>query len=218
VPQGDELPQQTAAGAATEDDAAALAEAHRKLLADEAIQFKLEPYVPPEVPGWLRWLADLVEAASPVLKILFWVGAAALASYILFLVYSRLSGLQWRRSRPSDDTQAGDAWRPAQAPARALLREADSLAEQGRYSEAAHLLLFRSIEDIASRRPKLVRPALTSRDIANAPELPAGARRSFTTIVTLVERSLFGGSSLLEQDWRECRSAYERFAFAEAWR
>lgn len=211
------MPQQNAAGAASPESAASFAEAHRRLLADSSIQFELAPYRQPEPPPWLRWLGDFIEAIFPVLKILFWIGVLALALYILYVVARRLSGSQWPwAQKPLQDPE--ESWRPAEAPARALLREADTLAAEGRFSEAAHLLLFRSIEDIESRRPKLVRPALTSRDIAGAPELPSGPKHAFSTIVMLVERSLFGGRALGEQDWRECRTAYEAFAFAGAWR
>ena len=212
------MPQQNAVGAATPESAASFAEAHRRLLADSSIQFDLAPYKQPEPPAWLRWLGEALEAIFPVLKILFWVGVAALALYILYVVARRLSGSQWPWAKKPPREDQEESWRPAEAPARALLREADALAAEGRFSEAAHLLLFRSIEDIESRRPKLVRPALTSRDIAGAPELPSAPKHAFSTIVMLVERSLFGGRMLGEQDWRECRTAYESFAFAGAWR
>jgi hypothetical protein len=206
-----------AAGAARTSEAG-FAEAHRRLLSDSSIQFQMSPYQPPETPAWLKWLADLIKAIWPVLEVLFWAGVAALGVYILYIIAQRLSGSEWRWRRRSEGGEESQAWRPEEGPARALLREADALAGQGRYSEAAHLLLFRSIEDIDSRRPQLVRPALTSRDIAGAPELPPEPKRAFATIVALVERSLFGGRDLAEPDWRECRSAYERFAFAGAWR
>ena len=212
------MPQQNAAGAASPESAASFAEAHRRLLADSSIQFELVPYQQPESPAWLRGLGEFLEAIFPVLRILFWVGVAALALYILYVVARRLSGSQWPWAKRAPEEDQEESWRPAEAPARALLREADVLAAEGRFSEAAHLLLFRSIEEIESRRPKLVRPALTSRDIAGAPELPNEPRRAFSTIVKLVERSLFGECMLGEQDWRECRTAYESFAFAGAWR
>ena len=47
---------------------------------------------------------------------------------------------------------------------------------EGRYAEAVHHLLFRSIEDIGGRRPRLVRPALTSRELAAAAGVPPPAR------------------------------------------
>ncbi|HWT13705.1 MAG TPA: DUF4129 domain-containing protein, partial [Allosphingosinicella sp.] len=82
----------------------------------------------------------------------------------------------------------------------------------------AHLLLFRSIEDIESRRPRLVRPALTSRDIAALDAIPERPRGAFSRMARLVERSLFARRPLAEGDWRDCRAAYEEFAFVEGWR
>jgi hypothetical protein len=70
----------------------------------------------------------------------------------------------------------GESWRPDAAVARVLLADADALAAKGRYAEAAHLLLRRSVQDIEGSRPRLVRPALTSRDIAAHPGLPDAAR------------------------------------------
>src|SRR3546814_12270255 len=55
-----------------------------------------------------------------------------------------------------------------------------SLAASGHYAEAVHLLLRRSIEEIERRRPHLVRPALTSRDIADSAAIPLDARRVFS--------------------------------------
>ena len=96
--------------------------------------------------------------------------------------------------------------------------DADALAEQGRFGEAVHLILFRSIDDLAGRKPGSVRPALTSRDIAAMDAIPAPARSAFGHIADVVERSFFGGRPLGQVDFRDCRTAYERFAFAGGWR
>lgn len=200
------------------DAAAQFAVAHGDLLADGSIQFTLAEYQTPQAPAWLRWLGELLVDVFPLLKILFWIGVAAAALLILYVLARRLSGAAWPWPRRPAEEQETAEWRLEEAPARALLREADALAEAGRFSEAAHLILFRSIEEIGKRRPKLVRPALTSREIAAAPNIPPGPRNAFGGIVDIVERSLFGGLRLVEGDWRRCRSAYEEFAFAESWR
>jgi len=127
-------------------------------------------------------------------------------------------GREWRWGRRGGEAGPDTSWRPDEAPARALLAEADVLAGQGRFSEAARLLLFRSLEDIEARRPELVRPALTSRDIAALAEIPERPRGAFTRIAALVERGLFARIDLGESDWGEARAAYEHFAFAGAWR
>lgn len=198
-------------------DAAAFAEAHRRLLADSSIQFEMQPPPPPPQTQGDSGLADFIRAIWPVVEVLFWIGVAALGLFLIYLLVLYLSGLEppWRRARVET---VDESWRPEAAPARALLGEADALAARGLYSEAAHLLLFRSIEDIDTRRPELVRPAFTSRDIAALSAIPDRPRGAFARIAMLVERSLFARRPLTEPDWREARASYEDFAFAEGWR
>lgn len=195
-----------------------LLEAHRRLLGDGSIQFELKGIDPPQPPPqWLRSLAELLNAIWPAVEILLWVAVGALALWLLYLLALRLRDGEWRFGRRRGAAEAAEGWRPEAGPARQLLAEADSLAAAGRYSEAAHLLLFRSIEDIEARRPDLLRPALTSRDIAALDSIPARPRGAFARIAALVERGLFARRDLAEEDWRLCRSSYEEFAFAGGW-
>lgn len=195
----------------------AFAAAHRELLADRAIQFQLQEYQPPVTPEWLRSFGEFLRAIFPVLEILFWVLLAALVLWILYAIGRRVFGADW----PWRGRAAGEPvldLQPEQGRARTLLAEADTLAGEGRFAEAVHLLLFRSIDDIDERRPAVVRPALTSRDIAALEEIPAAPRSAFQRLVMAVERNLFAGRSLGADDWRDCRDAYQEFAFAESWR
>ncbi len=203
---------QAAADASARFDAA-----HAELLADKSIQFEMTTYTPEPPPAWLEALLNLIGASGS--QIFFWIVLAiAIIALLAFLARrAQDSDWSWLRRRKAEGVEA-EAWRPEEAPARALLQEADALAAAGRYGEAAHLLLFRSIEDIDRRRPDLVRPALTSRDIATAPALPPGPKSAFGRIVMMVERSLFGGRTLEEHDWKACREAYQEFAFASAWK
>jgi len=198
-----------------------VARAHAEVLADRTLQFDLAMPPPPEPPpAWLKWLGDLLERIAklgPVFEILFWVAVAAVGLLILFLIARSLFGFEfgWKRKpAPEGDT----AWRPDQAKARVLLEDADALAAQGRYGEAAHMLLLRGVADIIERRPRLIGPSLTSRDIAALTELPDQARPAFGLIAELVERSLFGGRDLGQQDWSQARLAYERLIFAGVWK
>ncbi|MGE0180554.1 MAG: hypothetical protein AB7O91_12135 [Sphingomonas sp.] len=198
---------------------AELAEAHRRLLGDSSIQFELKAIDPPQPPPqWMLSLEELLRSLWPVIEILLWVGLGALVLWILYLLAMRLKDGEWRWRRRSGGVETQEAWRPDEAPARQLLADADALAAAGRYSEAAHLLLFRSIEDIEARQPDLLRPALTSRDIAALEAVPERPRGAFARIAALVERGLFARQALAEADWRLCRSAYEEFAFAGGWR
>jgi hypothetical protein len=199
-------------------DPAAFARAHRELLADRDIQFDLPHFVAPKPPAWLGALFRLLEAMGPVLTILFWVVLAAIVLVLLYAILRWFQGASlawpWRRSRSA---ATAEPWQPEAAPARALLAEADALAAGADYDAAARLLLQRSIEEIDRNRPQVVRPALTSRDLAAQPALPPGPRSAFARIAMAVERSLFGRRRLAEPDWRDCRAAYEVFAFSPEW-
>ena len=189
---------------------AAFADAHRQTLADSAIQFDFPEARPPQPePSFV----DL----GPILTIFFWVAVAAIVAFLLYLIATRLSSAEWPWRRRAAAEAATDSWRPEEREARELLGEADALAAAGRFSEAAHLLLFRSIEDIDEKRPDLVRPALTSRDIAALDAIPGGPRAAFSRIAMLVERSLFARRPLGPGDWQDCRAAYREFAFADGW-
>jgi hypothetical protein len=111
----------------------------------------------------------------------------------------------------------GESLRPPARRARALLEEADALAAAGRFDEAAHVLLYRTIDDLEGRRPRAVRPALTSRDIAALEVIPPPARGAFAVIAEVVERSFFGGRRLDAGAFAACRQAYEAFVSPQSW-
>ena len=175
--------------------------------------------MPPQPPAWLEWLTNALRGSGPVFTTIFWIAAALIALALLYFIarWIEAGGPSFLKRGRVEAAEAEEVWTIEEAPARALLAEADALARTGRFSEAAHLLLFRSIEEIDRRRPALVRPALTSRDIADAPQLPPGPRGAFCEIAMAVERSLFGGRDLSEADWKGCRSAYEDFALTREW-
>ena len=217
------------------------AAAHRALRANSDIQFDLKRSAPPaRAPAWLRalgewlhgifrpvgrffdWLGSFLPDA-PYARILLWTVLVAGLAALAWMIWTRAREGQWRmprlrRPRLAQAIEEEEEWQPEAAPVRAWLEEADVLAGEGRFAEAAHHLLLRSVEDIGRRRPGLVRPALTSRDLARAPALPQRARQLFSGIAAVVERSLFGGRAVDAKDWAECRSAYADFAKTAAWK
>ena len=198
--------------------------AHAELLADTSIQFELRPASQPQQTQRLETEVRIepqsvslpAPDAGPLALVIFWIVVALAAAGLLYLIVKRLAG--WRKS--GSDTGMAESepeWRIEEAPARQLLGDADALAAEGRYSEAAHLLLHRSIAEIDQRRPASIRKALTSRDIAALPAIPPSPATAFRTIVAAVERSLFAARPLDAGDWQNCRAAYERFAFTKGW-
>lgn len=207
---------------------------------DSAIQFNLvpAPKTPPP-PAWLAALGRFLEhifkpvgrflawigsffPAAPYARILLWTVIAVAAAALGWAIYNRIKTGEWTlrlpRRVPVGEIEAEEEWSPDAAGACSWLEEADALAREGRFAEAIHHLLFRSIEDIARHRPALVRPALTSRELAASNGIPARARELFAGIARLVERSLFGGRAVSEGDWQHAREAYSGFALPSAWR
>ncbi len=178
----------------------------------------LPPPPPPSVPGWLqalgraldfifRPLAQALGIAWPVMQWLL-IGAGAV---VLALLIWRIGLELWRKSRARTPAVAAE-WTPDRAAATALLEDADQLAQQGRYDEAAHLLLLRSCDQIRAHHPGWLHPASTAREIAALPALPAPARSAFAVIADRVEASRFALRALIETDWQAARNAYAQFA------
>lgn len=184
----------------------------------------LPPAKPVETPAWLdwlgKWLGRLLETvfgplaewfvlAWPVIEKLLIALAAALALFLLWRLLGPLIGRWSRREHKAED------WAPTREQALALLEDADRLAAQGRFGEAAHLLLLRSVGQIRQGRPDALIPASTAREIADLPQLPGAARSAFAVIAEVVERCLFALRDLDVTDWQTARAAYADFALAD---
>lgn len=215
------------AGSAAASDAASDWEAVRH---SADIQYAplpaLKPVDPPHMPEWLRALGEaigrLLEAIfGPLGRLLGvswpafqWILIGLAAVLALFLLWRALALLAERWRRRNGEEQVAQ-WLPTQAEALALLEDADRLAGEGRFGEAAHLLLRRSVSHIRDAHPDWLRPASTAREIAVLPMLPAAGRTAFATIAERVERSLFALRDLDRDDWAAARSAYAAFACME---
>lgn len=179
----------------------------------------------PQEPGWLAELLDaIMEFLGTIIgpvgrfiganwQVLQWV---LLALVILFVVYLALRtfGPLARRGAAAKRAASEAEWQPTRAETLALLEDADRLAAEGRFDEATHLLLQRSVSQIASVRPDWVDPSSTARELSVLPALSDPARHAFATIAERVERSLFALRRLERGDWEAARSAYADFAGA----
>ncbi|MES1158345.1 MAG: hypothetical protein ABUL42_00470, partial [Terricaulis silvestris] len=188
------------------------AEAHRRLLADHTLQFHFEEAAkrPPPDPNAFKWL----EALYPFFRVLFWIGVTALAVLVIYMIVREVIARWPTRggAKKGEEALPVVEFRPTQARARALLEEADRLAREGRYGEAARVILHRSIDDMESTLSIPISPAMTSREIAGIERLSQRVRDVFSKIALAVEISLFGERDLSQAQYQECRALYESFA------
>ena len=199
----------------------AAAEGWAAIRADSSIQYApVEPPKTPDPPGWLqdlgKWLSEFFAPLGrwlgdswPIMK---WVLLALAIAFLLYLIYQLIAPLI--ETRGSSASEEPDDWVPRREEALALLEDADQLAAEGRFDEATHMLLLRSVSQIANARPNWVEPSSTAREIAALPALPDAARTAFSAISSRVERSLFALRSLGAEDWQAARAAYAEFALA----
>ncbi len=210
------------AGSTSASDAARDWEAVR---AATDIQYSPLPPTPPppkpkefDPPDWLErfgeWLQNLVSPLGMPWDTVRWImiGLAVLLAALLIWKLMLEPMLEYRRT---PKLEAEEEWVPSRDKAEALLEDADRLASEGKYGEAAHLLLQRSVSHIAEARPDWLHPASTAREIASLGVLPQQARSAFGVIAGRVERNLFALRDLDRSDWQAARSAYADFALQQ---
>lgn len=176
------------------------------------------PKPPPPEPSQLgEWLRQIFEPIGKALglawPVMQWVLIVLGAAMVLYALWRLIA--PWLARRGSDRAEAmaqAAAWSPDRSAAEQLLDDADALAATGKFAEATHLLLKRSVEQIAAARPDWVLPASTTREISAIPALPESARTAFALIAQRVERSLFALRRLDQGDWQAARAAYADFA------
>ncbi|QUL39513.1 hypothetical protein KDC96_15825 [Erythrobacter sp. JK5] len=202
-------------------------EGWQELRRNPDIQFEqiVIPDQPPREPNWFEramqvvidFLADLFAPIGQALglswPVLQWVLLGLLALFVVYLIYRLVDpAWRWRRSQSGEPDE--QEWQPGREESLALLEEADRLAAEGRFDEATHLLLKRSVGQIAAARPDWVEPSSTARELAALPALSEAARGAFRVISERVERSLFALRTLDHADWEAARAAYAEFALA----
>lgn len=194
-------------------------DAHEKLTGDSSFEFEYTELPKPKVRprsenAFFKFLGELIMALGPILKVMFYGLVVGIVLYIAYLVISEAVKLK-RAHVPKEKISAPviPAYQPRAEDAQIILDDVDRLAAQGRFDEAVHTLLLRSIQDIRKNRPKSVPRALTSREISVLDILSLKAQQAFKQIGDRVEISYFGGAPLDEEAFKLSRKAYEDFAF-----
>ena len=191
---------------------------------DGKLQFTLPERPPPPKIDWLenffKGVGEFIKAIMPLLEILFWLGLALIVGAILYFIGREIynTHLERQPKMKIEETAPPPLYTPDEDQARILLEDIDAMAAEGRFEEAVHTLLFRSIQDIDIRRPNTIRRSLTSREIAALKILTPATREAFAKIGAIVETSYFGGRKIGRAEFDICRDAYAQFVRKETWK
>jgi hypothetical protein len=120
-------------------------------------------------------------------------------------------------SREREKKEVRPAAVPAHDPARpvpaAAFDDADRLAHEGRFAEAIHALLLRTLAGLSERGVGLA-DSSTSREIVRDAALTGEARSELGGLVESVEVSRFGSVVPDAAEYAACRARFERLAGA----
>jgi hypothetical protein len=92
--------------------------------------------------------------------------------------------------------------------------DADQLAHEGRFAEAIHTLLLRTVHELASQNLVRVTPSMTSREVLAKVPMLGDARAALAGLVSAVELTWFGDDVPGAADYARCREQFELFAAA----
>ena len=158
-----------------------------------------------EADRFLFGLAPLFE----VLRLLVFAGAAV--GVVLGVVYVVQRLVPGAMGEPAAEESAGD---DSGALSDAPLRDAHALAREGRFAEAIHVLLLRTLEQLLRGQGIPAAPGWTSREVLERAAYPAQARDALAGLVSAVETCTFGGRPASEDDFHLCEDRFRHLAVA----
>ena len=151
---------------------------------------------------------------SSVAQLLLWATIAVGLGLGAFWLARELSGYAGDEPARGADGEAEARAGPDRAVIDRPLGDADELARQGRFGEAVHVLLLRTLQELAGRLPERLPSSLTSREILERVRMPGEARDALSVLVSAAEVCHFGGRDPDAADFAACRGHFERFAAA----
>lgn len=135
----------------------------------------------------------------PLFELLMILGGITIGVVLVLLFVS------YFRNRAPVERDDDELLTERPAPAIALsdrpLDAAAAAARDGRYDEAVHLLLLGTIEEIRTALHVDVHPSWTSREVSRRAPLPEAGRSPLGDLVSIVERSHFGGAEVTAEQY-----------------
>lgn len=162
----------------------------------------------PDAPG-KPW-----KLTGEVAQVILYAALAVGIALVLYTLRDHLPSLGAPRlaaRRPDAVAQAAAVERMVEAQI-----EADDLAGQGRYAEAMHALLLRSLTEMRRRLQVSFADSLTSREILRVLDLPELGKLALADLIRRVELVYFGLHVAGREDYTACRASYEGLTAAMA--
>lgn len=174
---------------------------------DPTIQHDPPDAVEPEAPPFVPPMTGLISG-----QFFLYLLLTVLAICLIIVIVHLFRTYAPNRRAASDADAALDVGASPVATAGELappeLDEIERLARAGKYTEAIHLMLLRTLDLLRRRLGVNWATSLTSREIARRVELGPTDRRALKVLVGAVEISRFGGHGVNEKIYLDCLDHY----------
>jgi hypothetical protein len=150
------------------------------------------------------------DALASLASILLWVLLAV--AILVLIVWLLRELLGFSAAAPTPRAPAAEREAALRAVVAQPLADAEALAAAGRYGEAIHVLLLRTLQALVQRDRIDLPPSLTSREVVAHVRLSTDADAALRALVGAVEVSHFGGEVPGATDWERCLGQFHRFA------
>lgn len=152
------------------------------------------------------------QKASGISEAILWVVGGIFGAGLLLVLGRELAMAQRRRRRKVRAAKGGTLDAMVVEVARknlpASLQRARELAAEGRYDEAAHVLLMSAMGYLQALAGFSLEPAFTSREVVDKAPLDADLKASLGELVAVVEVSLFGLLPVDADDFARCERSF----------
>jgi hypothetical protein len=190
----------------------------KTVLADSGIQTEYpgedgaEPPAPSNRTHEPRARRDpgVVWGGSEIVTTLLWVLVGVGVVLLVVWLARELQGY----TRVVEVEEMAAVAQPRAPPTEAPLGDAETLAAEGRYEEAVHLLLLHALRSIEREGTRIA--SHTSREVVRAAHLEGAPHDAVLGLVGAVEISLFGGRPIDETGYRTAADHYRRLLAATA--
>ncbi|HVV84313.1 MAG TPA: DUF4129 domain-containing protein [Kofleriaceae bacterium] len=149
---------------------------------------------------------------SSVASMLLWGLVIAASLVMAMAIYRQVSDYTSDEPLPDTPRTATDA--QLAAVVERPRDDADELAAEGRFADAIHTLLLRTLHELASQNLVRVTRAMTSREILARVSLLGEAREALAGLIVAVEQTWFGDDVPQLADYQRCRAQFDLFAAA----